>query len=154
LAAKLPIQILKKAMWLFRHTVNLSNVPISPLPTAMPIPDKATYTVPHGANEVRLLTAFVSIMCMPGADTRLNKKISFPVPGCITNIPSPECDQYNGNTKKRKMINSEAGCGSAFPVRSTMLRNLFTRYFFLALFLLSYYLIVKCDLHDSIALMQ
>lgn len=120
----------------------------------MPIPGKATYTVPHGANEVRLLTAFVSIMCMPGADTRLNKKISFPMPGCITDIPSPECDQYKSTSKIAKMINSEAGCGSALPVRSTMLRNLSTISFFLSLLLLTYYLIVKCDLHGSIPLMQ
>jgi hypothetical protein len=63
----------------FRNAVD-----ISPLASVIPIPSKATSTVPKGAKPVKLVTMLVMIKCMPCTVIRLTGSITSPVPGWIT----------------------------------------------------------------------
>jgi hypothetical protein len=66
------------------------SVPMRPLPSATPIPSRATRTVPSGAKLVKFETVFSRTRCIPSTVNRLTTVIAFPVPGWTAVNPAQE----------------------------------------------------------------
>ena len=94
------------------------TVPINPEPSAIPIPSKATSTVPKGAKPVKFFTMLVRMKSNPSFEKRLfTPTLSF-VPGCTTVTPPIFTNHEMIIINKASNRNNVAGSGSAFPVLS------------------------------------
>ena len=60
-------------------TSSRKAVPINPLPSATPVLNIATRTVPNGAKPVKLVIISVTIRCNPKRDSRLMGSTAVPV---------------------------------------------------------------------------
>src|SRR5699024_8980009 len=107
---KIPAKTITKVKSLFgvANTILLRMVPISPEPSAIPIPNKETKTVPKGAKSVKLVTILLKIKSSPSVETKLTDVISAPVPGCITLISNKLAIQEAITTNNAKLAKSVA----------------------------------------------
>src|SRR5690606_36204153 len=83
----------------------------------------ATSTVRRGAKPVKLLIISVRIRSNPGTDKRLTGRTTSPVAGLVTSRSKRLKTPDSTTTSAANRANRVAGCGRAFPTRSTTLRK-------------------------------
>src|SRR5690606_33342783 len=98
----------------------------------------ATKTTPRGANEVKLVTRFDTILLRPSPFNKLTGSIipSGALPaapsgrGSIAVHPNQSARPLNKITPKAKIANSVTGCGNKFPNHSTKSKKRVKKFFF------------------------
>ena len=113
-------------------TTFLIVAPISPLPSATPIPISATKTVPNGAKPVKFPTIDEKIYLIPSASNNdfiarvvsFNSSVFLSIAVYVTEAPLAAAIAETTAMIKQKTQNSDTGCGSLFPPFSIASRNL------------------------------